>query len=194
MSTYSKKDLVIYYNSSDYASLFKRISVILIDLFIIGMIGYVLSLVWTFGNDPPDFELISEFGWLSAALFSPAYFWTLTLIAYFYLAIFKRSSVGTIGYRILKLKIIDAKGYPPSLLRMSWRFLLLVFGPLNLLIDILWLSGDNYKQTLRDKMAGTYVVRSDAKPAGNGTIVFERYNLLGMSMIFPEIKVDNENN
>jgi uncharacterized RDD family membrane protein YckC len=194
MSTSITKDSVIYYDKNDYASLFQRISVIVIDLFIIGLVGYILSIVWTLWADPPDFELISEFGWLSAAIFSPKYFWSLTSIAYLYLAILKRSRARTIGYWLLKIKIIDAKGNPPSLLRMTWRFLLLVFGPLNLIIDLLWLGGDNYRQTLRDKMSGTYVVKSNALPAGNGTLVFERYNLLGMSMIFTEIKADNENN
>jgi uncharacterized RDD family membrane protein YckC len=194
MSTNGQNELVIYFNKNDYASMFKRTLVILIDLFIVGIVGYILSSAWTFWADSPDFELISEFGWMSAALFSPVYFWTLTLMAYLYLAILKRSRFGTIGYRILKLKIIDAKGNQPSLLRMSWRFLLLAFGPLNLLIDFLWLGGDNFRQTLRDKMAGTYVVSSDAKPAGNGTLVFERHNLLGLSMIFAEIKADNDNN
>jgi uncharacterized RDD family membrane protein YckC len=185
---------VIYYRRNDYASLSKRISAILVDLFVIGLLGYILSIAWTSWIEKPDFDLISEFGWLSAAIFSPSYFWTLTISTYIYLAIIKKSQLRTVSYRILNLKIIDAKGNPPSLLRMSWRFFLLVFGPLNLLIDFLWLGGDNYKQTLRDKLAGTYVIRSDAKPEGKGTLTYERYNLLGMSMIFAEIKAEDKDN
>jgi uncharacterized RDD family membrane protein YckC len=186
-------DEIIYYDKCDYASIFYRVLVAIIDLSIIGIVGYMLSTIWTYWADPPDFDLISEFGWLSAAFFSPEYFWTVTSISYVYLSIIKKSHLKTIGYRILHLKIIDAQGNAPSLLKMSWRFLLLIFGPFHLFIDLLWLGGDNYRQTLRDKLAGTYVIKANAKPAGKGTLVFERYNLLGLSLIFQEIKAEKEN-
>lgn len=188
MSTDGKNNKGVYYNAHDYASLLYRILVAFIDLFTIGIIGYLLSTIWTYWADPPDFDLISEFGWLSAALFSPEYFWTLTLIAYVYLSIVKRSRLKTLGYRVLKLKIVDEMGRSPSIWRMTWRFVLLIFGPFHLVIDLLWLGGDIHKQTLRDKLAGTYVVKSQAEPVGTGVLVVERYNLLGFSLVFQEIK------
>jgi hypothetical protein len=59
--------------------------------------------------------------------------------------------------------------------------------------DVVVIFYNNYRQTLRDKLAGTYVIKANAKPAGKGTLVFERYNLLGLSLIFQEIKEEKEN-
>lgn len=71
---------------------------------------------------------------------------------------------------------------------MTWRFVLLIFGPFYLLVDLFWLSGDENKQTLRDKFAKTYVVRANAKPIGSGLIKFVNYYFWGMAFIFAEVK------
>ncbi len=71
---------------------------------------------------------------------------------------------------------------------MTWRFILLAFGPIDLLLDLIWLCGDENRPTIRDKIAATYVIRSNAVPIGAGTIVRRNYFLLGWSFIFQEVK------
>ena len=48
------------------------------------------------------------------------------------------------------------------------RYLLLLFGPIEWIVAILWLTGEETKQTFRDKHVGTYVVKENANPIGNG--------------------------
>lgn len=175
----------IYYNRSDYASLPIRFLVVGVDLVVLVTIAYFISWLWA---ETPDFDTIAENGWLSAAVVSPAFFWVVTGIAYFYLTIAKTSSLKTLGYRIFNVEIVDLHGNRPTLYKMSWRFVLLVFGPFNLLIDFFWLGGDEDRQTLRDKFASTYVVKTRANPAGGGPIIFENYYLFGLSLIFQKVK------
>jgi hypothetical protein len=56
------------------------------------------------------------------------------------------------------------------------------------MFDLLWLTGDDYKQTLRDKFAGTVVIRKKAVPAGTGEIRLNRYQMLGYSFVFYEVR------
>jgi len=43
------------------------------------------------------------------------------------------------------------------------------------------------RQTLRDKWAGTFVVRRKAKPVGTAPIQYERIGFGGLFLIFPEV-------
>jgi hypothetical protein len=61
-------------------------------------------------------------------------------------------------------------------------------GPLNFLIDLMWLTGDANRQAIRDKFAGTYVVRQDAMPAGTGPILVRTYMFWGMTFLFREVR------
>jgi hypothetical protein len=95
------------------------------------------------------------------------------------------------GWGLFRLKIVDLHGNTPSILRMTLRFATLFLGPLNLIFDLLWLGGDRDRQTLRDKLAGTYVVKRRATPLGQGAIVWPRYSLLGYMLILPEVRRDS---
>ena len=187
MSKAGSDESGVYYNRSDYASLPIRFLIAGVDLIVLVIIANFISWLWMWA-EPPDIVTISENGWLSAAILSPKFFWVVTGIAYFYLVIAKQSRFRTVGYRIFKVKIVDLHGSSPKLATMTWRFILLVFGPFNLLMDLVWLGGDENRQTLRDKFAGTYVVSVRAHPAGIGPIIFENYYLLGLAMIFRKVK------
>lgn len=188
MNEKPEKDIGVYYNKKDYASLLKRIIAAAIDTLVLLVFVVLISVIWSLIFMPPNVEILSEYGWLALVFFSPAYFWFCTLIAYLYLAILKRSAIRTLGYRITKIKIITMKGKRPSILQMTWRFVLLVFGPIHILVDLFWLGGDDDRQALRDKFARTYVVAVDSSPTGSGAFVFANYNLLGFSFLFREVK------
>jgi hypothetical protein len=64
----------------------------------------------------------------------------------------------------------------------------LVFGPINLLVDIIWLGGDPNRQSIRDKFAGTYVVRRKAQPAGFAPIRYKTYFMFNYNLVFAEVE------
>ena len=55
---------------------------------------------------------------------------------------------------------MNLQGKPVALWRSSLRFLLLTLTPATFLFDLMWLADDPNRQTLRDRIAETYVVRS----------------------------------
>jgi hypothetical protein len=62
--------------------------------------------------------------------------------------------------------------------------------PFNILIDLLWIGNDARRQALRDKFAGTYVIRRGAEPIARGPIRYEYYTILGNNFIFAEVRPD----
>lgn len=188
MSDADETERGVYYNERDYASLPVRFLVAGVDLAVIALFAFLVSWIWSFRAEPPNMRSIYRFGWTAAAVFYPAYYWIVTGSAYVYLTAMKRSNFKTLGYRIFGIKVVNLKGTRPSMPAMSWRFILLTFGPLDVLADLLWLGGEETRQTIRDKFAGTYVIKASAVPAGTGRIVYERYNFMGFAMIFKNIK------
>jgi hypothetical protein len=107
-------------------------------------------------------------------------------IAFGYFVVLKRSKGGTLGYRIAGVKIVGLDGRPASWSALTLRLLFAVFGPLNWL-DLIWLAGDPHRQTLRDKLAQTYVVKKKAEPLGTGPVFFQFYEINCYNFIFREV-------
>ena len=165
----------VYYASEDYAGLLRKFIIITIDLVVI-YFASIFAIVIFF--DPPDHfdQLISSKLYL------------LLVLSYLYLTIIKRSDWGTVGYRLTGVRIVNLQGGRPSLSQMTIRFLLLVFGPFHSLLDIYWLGGGGYKQALRDRIVGTYVIRHDALPLGRGELLLVQYYLFAWTFMFREVK------
>lgn len=106
---------------------------------------------------------------------------------YSYFVVLKRSKFRTLGYRLGRVKIVDLDGQVPSYQTLSLRSAFGLIGPLNWL-DLIWLFNDTHGQALRDKFAGTYVVKNDAQPAGEGRIVFRLYEIALYNCIFREVE------
>ena len=164
----------VYYKKQDYASIWKRIFAWVIDL---SVISFFIGGYW-YGN----FYFIND-----SMLAVTISFWGSVLIAYVYLAILKPSKLRTLGFRVADIKIVDLYGKKPSWSTMLVRFLLLAIGPFTLIIDILWLTGETTKQTLRDKYVGTYVVRNSSEPYGTGISRNVELDFLGWHLIYKEI-------
>jgi uncharacterized RDD family membrane protein YckC len=64
---------------------------------------------------------------------SGVYLLSFLIAIWVYLAPVKRSDFGTIGYRILGIKLVSAKGGRPSLINMTMRMMMWMFGPFNTL-------------------------------------------------------------
>jgi uncharacterized RDD family membrane protein YckC len=105
-----------------------------------------------------------------------------------YFVLLKRSTFRTLGYRAAGAQIVNLQGGRPTIPSLLARLFFAFVGPLNCLIDLFWLTGDANCQAIRDKFAGTYVVRQHASPAGTGAIVVRTYMFWGMTFLFREVK------
>jgi uncharacterized RDD family membrane protein YckC len=107
---------------------------------------------------------------------------------YCYFVLLKACRLGTLGYRISRVRVVGFDGNGASLGALTLRFVFMAFGPLNYVFDILWLSTDTHRQALRDKFAHTYVVRKRAAPIGAGKLIYRYYHIFGYNFLFREIE------
>src|SRR5262249_22669279 len=66
----------------------------------------------------------------------------------------------TIGMRVLKMRIIDVYGDPPSPGRCMIRCAGYLASVATLFLGFLWMGFDSEKRGLQDWLAGTYVIRA----------------------------------
>ena len=71
---------------------------------------------------------------------------------------------------------------------MTARLLLWVVGPLNFIFNMLWLTGEESRQTFKDKYVGTYVVRKSAHPIDSGPLKVRRFDILPLHLMFYEVE------
>jgi uncharacterized RDD family membrane protein YckC len=145
----------VYYALHDYAGLGRRLLILIIDGGILFMVFLAVMICYSLAGAGP----LSSFH-----LYAIAY----ATCTFLYLAVLGRSRFGTIGYALTSVRVVDLRGQRPPLSCMLFRTLFAVLGPLNALLDLIWLGGDNDRQALRDKLAGTYVIRRGAQPLGTG--------------------------
>jgi len=160
----------VYFAATDYAGFWRRGFVEIVDL---GVMLILLVVVTTI-----LFNTLATGGLLLC--------WA--AVAYLYFVIVKHSRFRTLGYRLGRVRIVDARGQSPSWSALSLRLLFAVVGPINFVIDLLWIPSDPCKQSLRDKLAHTYVVKLGASAAGPARVVYRNYYLLGMAFVFREIE------
>lgn len=80
-------------------------------------------------------------------------------IAVTYLLVFHITLGRTLGMRVLKMKVIDVYGDPPSPARCVARCAGYLAGVATLFLGFLWIGFDSEKRGLQDWIAGTYVIR-----------------------------------
>ena len=164
----------VYFNLEHYAGFFRRMFAILVDLAVVIIAGFVL--LFTLAALTPETEYRLDrllYAWIA--------------ICWLYLSVLKPTSLSTLGYRLLGIKIVTTKGEKPSFLRMTFRLLLWFLGPINFAIDLIWLGIDSERQTLRDCFSGTYVVRRNAEPLGTAPTRLSRYCAAGMTLVYPRV-------
>lgn len=166
-----------YFDNEDYAGLFRRLGAMVIDSVALFVLGIVL---W---------NLVSIIAFSIERRFDPTgvfyFFWA--VFVWLYLVLLKRSKWRTLGYRLFRLQIVSIRGGTPGVLAMTFRLLLWLFGPFNLLFDLVWMGADSESQSLRDCYAGTYVVRNGAQAAGVGQVHLSRYHAAGMTLAYPRV-------
>jgi uncharacterized RDD family membrane protein YckC len=168
----------VYYSRDNYAGFWRRLAVDLVD-FLFLFVGVVIIMIGAAIILPGGGQTMVN-----------AIFWSSIVLGFVYLVPFKRSPLCTLGYTLGGVRIVNLQGDRPSLWALTIRALFVFIGPLNMLLDIVWVTGDEHRQALRDKWAHTYVIRKRAVPLGQGTVTWKRYTILGMNFLFQEIRVD----
>jgi len=77
-----------------------------------------------------------------------------------YLFVFQATMAQTLGMRVLKLRVIDVYGEPPSFLRAGLRTAGYLAALGTIFLGFLWIGFDSEKRGLHDWIAGTYVIRA----------------------------------
>jgi uncharacterized RDD family membrane protein YckC len=167
----------VCFDRRDYAGPVRRVTIVGIDLVtavvlflvVLGGIWYVWLLQYPQGDLPPE----------------PM--WAALAVVYAYFTSLKRSRIRTLGYILTAVRIIDIRGGRPCLLQMTLRMVPLMPIPWSFLFDLGWVVDEPQRQTLRDKWAGTFVVRRKAKPVATAPIRYWRIGLCGIFLIYPEV-------
>jgi len=77
-----------------------------------------------------------------------------------YLLVFHITLGRTLGMRVMKIKVIDVYGDPPSPARCVARCAGYLAGIATLFLGFLWIGFDSEKRGLQDWIAGTYVIKA----------------------------------
>ena len=166
----------VYYAGDDYAGFWKRLLVDVVDFTVLIFTVIAITVVVPFLL-PGGLSVLPHI-----------FFWSALAVGFVYLVLLKRSQFRTLGYMVAGIRIVNIQGQRPSIWSLTIRALFAVFGPLNVLVDILWITSDERRQALRDKFAHTYVVRDSAAPAGKGAIVYAPYTIFGVNFLFVEVR------
>ena len=128
------------------------------------IITWIVSKIAGVHLPPSNLGLTDVDLWLDLVLASdPALVMGLSLftaIGLLYLIVFQVALGRTLGMRVLKLKVIDLYGDPPSPRRCLARSAGYLASVATLFLGFLWIGFDSEKRGLQDWIAGTYVVRA----------------------------------
>lgn len=166
----------VYYWRHDYAGFWRRVLVSTVDA-VVALAGLLVFLLIGYAIMPVSGVPFAFLIWL--------------IVFYLYFVVCKRSRWRTLGYRCVCVRIVDVRGNSPSSSSMTFRLIVALIGTNSNvlgLVDILWISSDDHRQALRDKLAGTYVVRASAEPMGHGPIVYHVYHLLGWTLPVQDVR------
>lgn len=173
----------VYFSSVDYASVPRRVGAFLIDLFVIFLLlMIVLSLVQIMIVPRSVLELpagtheeraakqVQITSYMKQFRLQTTIAAGVPVLAYHILL--RRSNGGTIGYRLLGLRLVNEFGVPPDLRPLGRRFLLAV--PACSLLGAAYLTclTDLRRQAFHDRWAGTWVIRKGASPAGPAALEY----------------------
>jgi uncharacterized RDD family membrane protein YckC len=172
----------VYYRREDYAGVIRRLLIEGIDFSVASFVSFALTVllldILAQGRNTEQ-QLADSLLWIIVIVWPTVWF--------VYLVILKRTRIRTLGYLIGRARIVNLQGNRPGLGALTIRLAFATIGPINVIIDLFWITGDDDRQALRDKFAGTYVIDKDAQPAGRGKIVYRTYSLL-WNFLFREVQ------
>ena len=171
----------VLFARSDCAGISRRIFAGVVDLAVVLLFG---AFWW-----PVCFLTVPDPG-IATSLWVGSVF----IAASLYFAGLKRTELCTVGYRLAGIRVVGLDGEPPRLWPMFVRFAFcvvwLLTGSTLFLVDLFWIGGDEQRQTIRDKLAGTVVIRRAAKPVARGRQAVRFYTFVGLSLFCREVKAE----
>ena len=164
------KDHGVYYAHRDHPGLIVRILIDVVDIAVALVISTSLwSMMETNGATKEMWAAVMLAVW----------------VVYF---IVIKWSVRTVGYWLFRVKLVSLRGKRAPFWAVVVRMVFMFIGPLNYLFDLLWMMSNGSRQALRDQMLGTYVVKTRARPAGIGRIVWKNCFLMGYDFVVGEVE------
>lgn len=145
----------------------KRLAAGLIDFFIVlpvwALVTLIVGKIANVHLPARDIRLLDIDMWIDLVLAADSALIMgvvlLFAIALTYLLVFHITLGRTLGMRLLKMKVIDVYGDPPSPARCVARCAGYLAGVATLFLGFLWIGFDSEKRGLQDWIAGTYVIR-----------------------------------
>jgi len=185
MSKSAEAEYGAIYDRKDYLGFGRRLSIVLIDIIAFSLIAMLLVVV---------VGIISTAAGMSDEdpRFLQYCFVVIVIAALIYFPVLKCTRIGTVGYRLLKARLVNLKGEQASLIKSTMRFMFVFIGPFNFLFDLIWLGGNNHKQGFRDLFVGTYVIRRNAEPVSRGRIVYPTYDVVSWHFTCSEVEDNRE--
>ncbi len=178
----------VLFAPTDYAPLTRRIGAAFVDILVVVLflvaIGPIAALIWVprevrqMPNTPERRRLISHH--LQPVNSQIVGAWFIGCVLY-HLGL-RRLRNGTIGYRLMGIRLVDPAGLPPSWWALARRFLLA--APMVPLFGVTYLLcvKTPRRQAFHDRWCGTWMVRKSAEPAGPARLAFQT-QLLGTFML-----------
>lgn len=164
----------VYFAAEDYIGLGPRISIVFVDTIVLVLIMSVLLLLWRYlvGDDGD--------GMLAGVV---------VFAVWLYLVPLKRSGFRTIGYQLMGVKLVNLQGQRPSLQLLTLRSILWIYccAPVTLLFEFLWCTVDADRQSIRDRIANTCLVKNTATPIGTGEVHLAYYFSLGYMLTYSHV-------
>lgn len=169
----------VYYHSKDYAHVAQRIGVLLIDFAVCVFLMQGLTLAITLATVPDELRNMTERTPETQAQMSRhmkacapyAMCGSLVLCAA-YSILLRKTRGGTIGYRIMRVRLIDKAGNVPSWATLGKRFLLGL--PFAFFFGLAYLNSakTERRQSFHDQVFGTWVIKTRAQPAGQAVTAY----------------------
>jgi uncharacterized RDD family membrane protein YckC len=172
----------VYYRREDYAGVWRRLLIEGLDLgvaFAFSSAITVLLLAVVMPEDTDSETYADRLTWILLVVWPGVWFT--------YLVILKRTRIRTLGYILGCTRIVNLQGKLPGIGALTINLAFATIGPINVVVDLFWMTGDDNRQALRDKLAGTYVIHKDAQPAGRGKIVYRSYSMI-FNFLFREVQ------
>jgi uncharacterized RDD family membrane protein YckC len=161
----------VYFAPDDYVGIIRRVIIMTVDLAVLVGVYILFAAAFIAMADDLNGTFI---------LIYIAFAWV-------YLTVLKASRIRTVAYWLTGSRILNLRGKRPSVFRMTFRELLWAIGPFNFLLDLLWSGIDDDRQTLRDRFAGTCVVKRRAESMGTAEIHLMRYYAFGFALMYPRV-------
>jgi uncharacterized RDD family membrane protein YckC len=180
----------VYFAPHDYAPVTRRFGAFLVDLVALYLLAVVLAIPIGYlllprglpsTPDTPPPQVLSKYTKIVFTLGG-------LLGGVPYHIALRRSRGGTLGYRLLGIRLVDQTGHPPSWRVLGKRFVLAVILAipclffLPLVASYLYALKHPRRQTGHDFWSGTWLVRKNARPAGPALTAYNS-KLLGTLLL-----------